>query len=679
MKKTEQIIYEALERFKNVSEYEKDFRDAAVSDFDFYTAKQWNETILANRNEDTRPCLVINKLPQFVRQVTNDQRQNRPSIKIIPTKDATQDDAEIYEGMVRYIQNSSSADIAYDTACLNQVICGLGYFRVSTDYLDDTTFEQDIVISRIMNPLSVFFDPAAKAPNKEDARYCFVTSDLPKGEYDELYEARVGECSTDDAFAAVGNKFKEGVPEGLVRVAEYFSVENRAKKVYQLETGEVVDKLMPGQVSVRDRDIIEKKIIWRLISSNAILQESEWVGSNIPIIPVFGDQVEFNGVMSLKGLVRDAKDSQRMYNYWASAATETIALAPKAPFIMAEGQDEGYEAMWKESNVRNFPALKYKPTSINGNLVGAPKRQTSEPPIQAMVQSMRQAGEDLKSITGIHDASLGAQGNETSGKSIMLRQKQGDVANYHFQDNLARAINYCGRILIDLIPKIYDTPRVVRILGLDNKMEERKVKQEFLDQKTGRLKIFDPSIGKYDVITEVGPTYKTKRQEAAEAMTMILQSNPQLWPIAGDLLVKSLDWPNANEIAERLELMLPPELKKDKDGVMSPQAQKMLAEAQEMIKQLSSRVNELEDEKEFEFAKLESKEKIAAMDNETKIIITELKNNFGTFTEELASFREILKKEMTEETQPVDSNKNSDTMGSINTQEPVGNNAGSAV
>lgn len=609
------VIKMMLARFQAAADYEQDTRKEMRNDFEFYVGEQWPPKIKKDRDSDSRPCLTINRLPQFVRQVTNNQRMNRPSIKIIPTHDGDVDTAGVIEGMIRHIQEVSQASIAYDTACQNQVISGLGYFRIVTEYCNDNSFDQDIKIKRIKNPLTVYFDPACVEPDYSDAHFAFIVADLSQEEFKQQYPK--AQSTVDDTFTTIGDEKIQWTGKDVMRVAEYFTVEERSIKLYQLEDGSVVNKLPEGAVAVKERDSSERKVIWRLVTAFEVLDEKEWPGKYIPIVPVLGDDLDVNGKRFLKGMIRDAKDTQRQYNYWASAQTEAIALAPKAPFIAAEGQIDDYKQIWTTANTKNYAYLPYKPTSIDGALVAAPHRQTAEPPVGAMVQAMGQAAEDLKAITGIYDASLGQRSNETSGKAIAARQRQGDVANYHFEDNLARGMNYAGVILLDLFPKIYDTARIVRICAIDGSSKQVQINSPTV--MDGVEKIFDVTTMKYDVVIEIGASYATKRQEAAESMTMIAQANPEIWKVAGDLIVKNLDWPGAQELGERLM----PDQFKNKD--MPPQAKQQLDEAHQMIEQLTGKVNELMDEKDSDLVQIESKERIEFKRMENALVLEQMK------------------------------------------------------
>jgi hypothetical protein len=627
--KDQKVIETALKRFKLIEDAEHDIRKKSLDDLKFREGSgQWDDVISEQRRQDRRPCLTSNRIPQFVRHITNDMRMNRPSIKISATDDTTKETAEILEGLMRHIQESSNASIAYDTAADNQVTMGFGYVRVITDYCDDDTFDQEILIKPIKNPFTVYFDPNCVEFDYSDAMYAFVCSDVDKGEFQKQYPDA---NQNNELLSSIGDSQANWETEDTIRIVEYFDVVEKDKKLYQLIDGSIVDKLpegMPKEYVKAERSTKDRKIIWRKMTATDILEEKEWVGKYIPIVPFLGEDLDVDGKRVLKGIVRDAQDPQRMYNYWVTAQTEAIALAPRAPFLVAEGQIEGYEKFWNTANTSNHAYLPYKPVTLNGNIVGAPQRQQAEPPVQAMTLAIRQASEDLKLVTGIQDAALGVQSNETSGKAIQQRQKQGEIANFHFGDNFARGLRALGTVIMDLIPKIYDAPRVTRIIHPDDTEELVKINQPTgKKDMNGVDKIYDVTTGKYDVVISVGASFQTKRQEAADAMVAITQANPNLWQVAGDLLVKNLDWNGSDEIAERLKKMLPPQLQEKPDGSqeLPPQVQQQLAQLEQMNEQLTAALNQANDVIDAKKEELESRERIANSNNDTKVVLEIIK------------------------------------------------------
>jgi hypothetical protein len=373
--------------------------------------------------------------------------------------------------------------------------------------------------------------------------------------------------------------------------------------------------------------------MWMKTNGYDILDEREWSGKYIPVVRVIGNEWEVDGQIYISGLVRNAKDAQRMYNYWTSQEAEMLALAPKAPFIGYGGQFEGYENQWKTANTTNWPYLEVNPdvTDGAGGVLPLPMRAQPPLPQTGLIQAKMGAGEDIKATTGQYDASLGQQGNERSAKAIVAREKQGDVGTYHYVDNLARAIRYITRQIVDMIPKIYDTQRIARIIGADGEVSMVKMDpsqeepvREVRDAETGGLieKIYNPGVGTYDVMVTTGPGYMTKRQEALDAMSQILQSNPQLWAVAGDLFIKNMDWPGAQEMAERFKKILDPKVLAtgDESPEMAAAQQQMEVMAQELNRMVDIIEGVQADVAKREVDIKEYKAQVDAYDAETKRI-----------------------------------------------------------
>jgi len=911
---------------------------------------QWPADVLATRGSvqgqtiNSRPCLTINKLPQHVRQVTNDQRQNRPSGKVIPADDAADVQvAEIFNGIVRHIEYMSDADVAYDTACDNQVTYGEGYIRLLTEYCNDETFDQDIRIKRVRNAFSVYMDPTIQDPTGSDAKWCFITEDILKTEYEEMFPD-ASPVSTLMAQGVGNESMAQWLAEDTIRIAEYFYCAHEPAVLHLYPDNQTAfsgtnrDKQLTASFGppVRKRNVSRNKVMWMKTNGFDVLEEREWPGKWIPVVRVIGNEFEVEGRIYISGLVRNAKDAQRMYNYWCPLALDTpvptpsgwavmgdlvpgdtvfdehgkpclvkglspvfinrdcyrvafddgstivadgehlwaveargarkattwdwsdktiptrelvagthfikmaapldcpqvelpldpyflgvwlgdgdtinpqitqgavdiepmravlkakgldvgavrkssttfrftvhgvrgrmaemgllgrkhipaeylrasreqrlellrglmdtdgsisangqcsfttvldslrggmeellrslglkaialeraglmqkfpsgqtyqcadswqfsfslpagtqpfclprkqagvgkrkahprrtqrftissiervpsvpvrcigvdtpthlflagdamvpthnsqeaemLALAPKAPFIAYGGQFEGYENQWKTANVNNWPYLEVNPdvTDGAGNVLPLPQRAQPPLPQTALIQAKMGAADDIKGTTGQYDASLGMQGNERSGKAILAREKQGDVGTYHYVDNLARAIRQLTRQIVDIIPKIYDTQRVARIIGIDNEVSMVKFNpaqpepvKEVRDQDGAMVeKIYNPTVGTYDVMVTTGPGYMTKRQEALDAMSQILQTNPQLWSVAGDLFIKNMDWPGAQEIAARFKKILDPKVLSE--GDQSPE----MMQAHQQIEAMTQELNRMSD------------------------------------------------------------------------------------
>ena len=646
------LLNEAKARFKLSEEAESEIRRQALEDLEFRSGRQWPPEIESSRQTDGRPCLVINRIPQFIQQVTNDQRQNRPSIKVHPVDSAGDvETAKVIQGLIRHIEYNSNADVAYDTAFDSAATGGFGYFRVVTDFIDPLSFEQEILIKRIRNPFSVFFDPHSQEPDGSDANYAFVVDELSKDEFKTRYPKSIASSAAD--WEAIGNHAPDWITKDTVRVAEYFYRETTEKELVLLIDGQVLlsEQLPEGfpKEQIVSRRISQVPVIkWCKLNGCEILEKTEWLGKYIPIVPVYGTELYIDGKRILEGIVRNAKDSQRMYNYWASAETEAIALAPRTPFIAAHGQIENYEDEWATANRRNHSILKYKPVSIDGTPVPPPQRNAFEPAVQAITQARMLASDDLKATTGIYDASLGNKSNETSGVAIQRRNVQAQTANFHFIDNLTRSLRHTGRILVDLIPKIYDTARTARIIGEDGEQKVVQVNTPFQEKGSAEAVLYDLQAGKYDVTIDVGPSYASKRQEAAATMMEMSRAVPQLVGVAGDLMVKNMDWPGATEIAERLKKTLPPNLLEDskKSKEIPPQVQAQMQQMNQLIEQLTGKLNEAQDTIDHKLIEIESKERIEMKKLEVELEIKraelDAKDSLAVLNAEIAQIQNRL-------------------------------------
>jgi len=605
---------------------------------------QWPADVLATRGAvqgqtiNARPCLTINKLPQHVRQVTNEQRQNRPAGKVIPVDDnADIEVAAIFDGVVRHIEYMSDADVAYDTACDNQVTYGEGYIRILTEYTKEDSFEQDIKIGRVRSSFSVYMDPMIQDPCGQDANYCFITEDIPKAEYERMYPDATP--VTGMMSQGVGDQtLSMWVSQETVRIAEYFYVDTK-KATLNLYPDNITafnntpeDKRLKAVYGkpLRSRESDRRKIMWIKTNGYEVLEEREWAGKYIPVIRVVGNEFEVDGQIYISGLVRNAKDAQRMYNYWVSQEAEMLALAPKAPFIGYGGQFEGYEMNWKTANTNNWPYLEVNPDVTDGAGNPLPLPERAQPPMAqtGLIQAKMGAGEDIKSTTGQYDSSIGATSNERTGRAILARERQGDTSTYHYVDNLARAVKYVARQLVDLIPKIYDTQRVARIINVEgevgmariNPAQPEAVRKIVDEQGIEIMKIYNPNVGTYDVHVSSGPSYMTRKQEAMDTMGQILQTNPALWGVAGDLFVKNMDWPGAETMAKRFEKMLDPRVLQNTDE--SPEAQVMRQQIMQMsqaMEETKAQVQQVLQSYEIQKLKIdEQNAQIKAYDAETK-------------------------------------------------------------
>lgn len=599
----ETLLEDVRTRFQWVQEVEADWRRRAEEDMKFAAGEQWDAALLQHRTG--RPSLVIDRMGTTLRQLINEGRQQRPGITVSPMDSvADPDTANKIQGLIRNVEGQSNADMAYATGLEHGIICGRGFLRVNTRYIDDSTFAQEAYIERIRNPLWVYLDPMHTQPDGSDATWCFIAKQLKRSEYETQYGRNK---ATLDGWAALDTGW---VTPQVVRVAEYYWVEKHTWTLRLLQSGEIVQEgldLPEGARVMRTREV-ERCEVWQAVTNgHEVLSKTRWPGTHIPIAQVLGEEAEVDGKPDWRGLVRRLRDPQRQYNFWQSAKAEMIALAPKSPFIGAEGQFENHPE-WAEANLRNHAFLEYKVvTSMGGQPLPPPQRSSVEPPVQAMVQGSLQAADEIKAISGYYDPSLGAQSNETSGVAIRQRQAQTNTATYHFLDNQRRAIRYIGEILVDLFPHIMTQPQTVRILGEDGQASQTLFNEKHVDPTTGEEVLYDLSTGRYDVAIEAGPSYATKRQENAQVLTQIVQAAPQLMMIIGDMLLESLDIDLAGKMADRMQRAMPPTLLLGEEGAEKnmqvaqatqqlqqlPQMQQQLQQAQAQLMQMQQSVQSL--------------------------------------------------------------------------------------
>ena len=596
------------ERFKEAQEYWSEEYEDALEDIEFRAGKQWPTSYVTQREADKRPCLVVDKLNQYVRQIVNDGRQNRPSIKVRPVDSGSDiQTAEVFQGLIRHIEDRSGSDMAYDTAIDNAATCGYGYFKVINEYARDNGFEQELAIKRVRNPLSIYIDPDSKEADGSDMKFAFEVEEMKKDDFKAKYPGKIPEDFKVDSETS---DWYEG---DKVRLARYWYVEETDRKLYLLQDGTTVEEEEYDALKaegrslegfVADSRMIPKRTVWHaLVSGKEYLEEpQEWVGKYIPILVVYGNELDLEGKATHFGIIRQAKDAQRLYNYSRSAFAERVALSPKAPWVAAEGQVENYSDEWETANVKNHSVLRYTPISVAGKIVGAPQRQPAADIPSGFAQDMQISEHDIEASVGMYRASLGAPSNERSGKAILARQKEGDTGTFHYHDNLNRAIRHCGRILVDLIPKIYDTTRVVRILGYDGTPDQVQISPDIptASQKNGTQNIYNLGVGTYDVTISTGPSYNTLRMEAAESMMQLIQAHPDLMSVIGDVFVKNMDWPGAEEISERLKIMLPPQIQQaeqaKKQGGMPPEMQAMIDGFEQAMQEKDMQIQQIIEE-----------------------------------------------------------------------------------
>jgi len=619
------LLKEALEGFEKTAEHDAHNRKAWEDDVDFSLMEnQWPERVRRDRELEGRPCLTVNKLVSMGRQVVNDARRNKPGIRIMPVdSEADPETAEVLNGLIRNIEQSSNAEVAYDTALEHAVFGGFGFFRINTRYTSDDTFDQDVVIERVPNPLAVYPDCYSTAADSSDWNYCYVTDQMAKAAFKKAYPGAEEVDWEGEAWSGVGAPWMDG---DFVQVAEYWVREKVKRTILLLTDGAVVpvedyEANRPAfdakGVQVQgSRDVDSHRVRQYVMSGAEVLETVDWAGKYIPIIPVYGAEINFKGKRHFRSLIRGAKDAQRMFNYWRTTSTELVALAPKAPFIGRKGAFETDAAKWATANVQSHAFIEFDGPE-------APQRQPFSGVPAGALQEALNASDDIKSVIGMFDASMGARSNETSGKAIVARQMEADNATFHFIDNLSRAIRHAGRVLIDLIPQVYSVPRVIRVLGEDGESEMKAVNQPVQEQERDPLteevreitRIYDLTAGRYDLTVSAGPSFASLRQEAASQMIELIRAYPQAAPVIGDLLVKNLDWPGAEEIAERMRKAAG--LGEDgEDAGPDPQAMQVVQQYQSALQEMQAKYQSLEADKSLEARKLD----IAAFEAETKRI-----------------------------------------------------------
>lgn len=632
----DKIVEQARKRYKLNQDSWSDIRKVGLSDLNFTAGDHWPEDMKRERERDKRPMLVINRMPQIIKQVTNDQRQNRSAIKVSPVdRGADVPTAKVFQGLIRHIEYNSNAEDAQDCAFEGAVRKGFGFFRVTTDYADPMSFSQEIFIKKIRNHFSVSIDPHSKESDGSDMNWAIVEENIPKDEFETLYPDH--DLNKNDSWNSCMADSDGWIEQDSIKIAEYFTREFKKTDIILLSNGDVLEKdklaaymekivkinavrKVPTPTIGDTRSTMLPVIKWYKIAGTKIVERTDWAGKWIPIIPVYGDELDIEGKLTLESLIRHSKDANLMYDVWASAEAETIALMPKTPFIGTPEQVKGFERQWATANSKNHAFLPYNAHSTNGQMVPPPQRNSVEPAVSAITQARMLSADDIKTTSGIFDAGTGAQSNEISGVAIMGRQRQIQTSNFHFVDNLNRSRRHLGRILVDLIPKIYDQEQVVRILGEDGKPQTVTINGAFTDEK-GVEQIYDLSVGRYDVNVSSGPSYATKRQEARETMLSIAQSFPQIMQIAGDLFVNNFDWDQVDEISARLRRFIDPKVLGDEETPqIPPELQMQMQQFQQQIEMLSSELMAERQKTTMKVLEIQSKERIEAAKIEADLI-----------------------------------------------------------
>ena len=666
-----EVLAEARERFEYHDSVDNENRRAAREDTEFVyvRGKQWPDHVRLEREAAERPWLEINQLPQFVSQVVNDQRQGRPGININPASgDASKEVAEILQGMIRHIEYESNAEAAYDSAFAHAVTGGRGYWRVCSEYEYGKSFQQCLTVKRIPDPQSVRIDPDYQDPDAGDIAWAFVTETITREEFERRWP-KADAVSFDYSKETDLALWYDGADK--IVIADYYRKVTTKRTLVVMNDGtigwkdELPKALPPGIEILREREADDCVVEWyKIAGGEQVLEKYDWPGKFIPIVMCVGDEIVVDGKRVFQGLIRRARDVQMMYNFWQTAATELIALAPRAPYIAAHGQIEGFENDWQAANRKNISVLEYNPITAAGTVVGAPQRTQFAGVPTGIVEQANQCKQDLRATIGIYDPSLGQHSNETSGRAIVARQKQVDVTTFQFVDNLTRAVALTGRIIVDLIPHYYDTERVVSTIADDDTQKLVKVNERVPSPfDLAQIVISnDLSVGRFAVTVDAGPSYATKRQEAADSMMQFIGAYPPAAAVAGDLIAKAMDWPGSEQIANRLKLLLPPPIQQaEAEGQQQPippQAQAQMQQMGQQLQQMQQALQQMQQEnqqlksgaaekqaiaqmqvaadEEIANRQMESKERIATLEVDKDLAIAAMKERTAE-TVQLAS------------------------------------------
>jgi hypothetical protein len=596
-KTVEDYLKDLRENYQHDLEADSDNRKAALEDKKFVAGEQWDPMVLQQRQG--LPCLVINTVPQFTAQLVGDWRENKTAVKVIPAENGDKATADIRSDLIRSIETKCRADRTYDSAFESMIQCGDGAFRVGVKYARDDVFDQDIALEPVEDCLSVVWDRLSIDPTGRDAKRCYVDDVLPKKEFKKAWpDSDPSELSESEQRTMSLSGWLES---NTVKVTEHWRMIERKRMLAMFEDGSIhiaegkaLDDLRAkhGEVTKTRLTNVRYAQMHLVTGYDILAGPYEYKINRLPIIRMSGRTVSIAERRVRFGLVRFMKDAARLRNFWRSVAAEQLGYAPKAQWLAPESAVEGREDMFRKAHLSRDPLLVY-----NDDASAPPER--IEPPVMqtALLNEAQINTQDMKDVTGIHDASLGIKSNETSGRAIMARQREGDVASLTYYDTGNAAILEAGDVINQLIPQIYDGTRIVRIIGEDEAAKLIKINDP-MDPSSPDL-----STGGYDVCITTGASYTTRRVEAAEAMMEAIQVYPELMQIAGDLVVKAQDWPGAEELSERLRKTIPPQLLSDKEkqemGEQAPNMQQIMqaqAQAQEQMQQAQQELDRLQKE-----------------------------------------------------------------------------------
>lgn len=592
------FMQRVLQRWEVHQAFWSDIYKEAKDDDRFVGGDQWPEELKEKRKAAGRPILTYNLIPAFNRQITNRVRQGRPQVRAVAVERnkskktqqianmaGTSDFslADVLSGIIKNIEHISRADQAYDTAVKHAVDHGFGYFYLMPEWSHTDPFVQTLSINRVKNSYSITLDPEAQEADYRDSQDAFMVSLVKRKTFEKKWPK--------SAALDFGGVDDTGwITDDEIRVAQYFYIEHRDDEVVRLSNGrtmfwsdiaDVMDDIekSSGIHIVRDeayksktnkKGEMRKKVKrpvcrWVKCSSKDVLEGPiDLPFSAVPIFIVTGEEMVVDGKVHYESAFRHAKDAQRSYNYWRTAAAETVALAPKAPYVLTPAQIKGHERMWETANEENHPYLLYNAKEGQSS----PQRNYPTQVAAAELSQATQDGVDMQTIIGLHDASLGRNGNEKSGKAINARQAQGNTSTFQFPDNLNRALGQMGRLIVEAVPRLFDSERVERIRLPDDSEDFVALNTSIRDDETGKVVlVHDIAVGMYDVIMDTNASdYATQMQEAADLQMELLKVlGPQKADAIVHLIVKNLAVPGSEEVYRLLRKMLPDNLKTDEE------------------------------------------------------------------------------------------------------------------
>lgn len=565
----------------------------------FRDGEQWPPEIQNSRTLEQRPCITVNKTDVYCRHVENQQRQQRPRIKVEPTNgQATKRNAGVIQGMLRHIEtNKGGGALSYDHGFSGATTGGVGYARMLSEYTREDSFEQELYFAPVFDPNSVYYDDNSIMPDGSDAEEALIVTDMGK----ESFENEYPDKDSGAGFVATETN-ASWISKDRVRVAEYFTIKKEQAKLVKLSTGEIgwQDRLKPdveakikaGAILIVDkRDSARRTVKYCKITAMQVLDEKDLPGRWIPVFPFYGRISIIDGKRRLAGLVKNAVGPAQMGNYWKTAATESVALAAKPKWLIAEGQDEGHVEEWNAANRSPTATLRYKNTDLDGKPAPPPQRIAPEPPPVGMLAMVQMVDNDLSAVLGIVEPAQRISGN-VSGKALNAERLQSDQNTYDLYDNMTRTIAFMGRCALDVLPVYYpEKGRVVRIVGDDGRSKTQEINKE--DPSDPSKVINDISVGQYDIVMDTGPGYNTKRQEAVDSMTPLFERNEELLKIAGDIYFRNMDFPGADTIADRLAAANPLS-EVDEESDVPPQAQTMIKGLQQQLEQAQGAIQEMQ-------------------------------------------------------------------------------------